>query len=67
MKTNSFKEGAIVILPDGRMGKVLGMEPIGEYRIEIDPDGTMEYWFEEDLEEAVPTKSTAHYAERGEW
>jgi hypothetical protein len=67
MKTKNFKTGQIVRLPDGRIGKVLGQEPVGEYRIEVDPSGEMEWWFDDQLEEAEPIKSTAYYAERGEW
>jgi hypothetical protein len=55
-----------VKLPDGRIGRIIGQEPIGEYRVEVSPDGTVEYWYEDDLQEAEPVHGTAYYAERGE-
>jgi hypothetical protein len=67
MKKDKFQQGMIVKLPDGRLGKIMGEEPIGEYKVEVDPDGTTEYWYDDDLEEAVPSKSTAYYFERREW
>ena len=67
MKQTHLKQGMIVKLPDGRLGKIMGQEPIGEYKVEVDQDGITEYWYEDDLEEAVPSKSTAYYFVRGEW